>query len=413
MLNGNQRTRRLRAAAIVGACALATTALTGIAHGSAARGGNGNEIVFAADLDLSGPYQGTNLPQADGMRAAVDEINASGGLTVKGKTYQIRFEVEDNEGNPSRSVSIARQILADDALAAIPPDVRYDAIYELWKDDLITIGCCTATQELLIEDRKDNPRLISQIPLLRDYYAGMWTQVPALVPGVERIALMNVDDENGRGEAEGIAAAAEAAGLEVVASEFYPLGTEDFTPFLTALQEEDFDLLVAPINPAEGIPIVIQAAQLGVAPAVLTQGLNPEDLGDLGPLEGITLVMSHFSVTFGDYVFADINDGAQVILESTGGERPIVPEIAVDTYNTTRLIAMGIEEAGTVTNAQKIVKAMKKLVFDGPFGPVTLTKNQAVVGNGMYHVVRDGTVTVYLFESVDSDEPIREESFPI
>src|SRR5205809_7203341 len=83
--------------------------------GSSVRGVTDREIILGTHTDLSGVTASFGVSFVNGMRLAVDQINASGG--IHGRT--IRLIVEDHQYQVPRAVQAANKLLNRDRVLAI------------------------------------------------------------------------------------------------------------------------------------------------------------------------------------------------------------------------------------------------------------------------------------------------------
>src|SRR5437016_14564897 len=81
--------------------ALALTHLPAAAQTKVTNEGiSATEIVIGTHQDLSGPVKGWGVPVSNGMKMAVEEINAAGGIQGR----KIKLIVEDRGYEPKRTV---------------------------------------------------------------------------------------------------------------------------------------------------------------------------------------------------------------------------------------------------------------------------------------------------------------------
>src|ERR1700741_2928899 len=73
------------------------------------------EIVIGTHQDLSGPIKGWGVPVSNGMKMAVEEINAAGG--VQGR--KIRLVVEDSGYDPKKAVLASQKLIERDKIFAM------------------------------------------------------------------------------------------------------------------------------------------------------------------------------------------------------------------------------------------------------------------------------------------------------
>src|SRR3979411_1272294 len=96
--------------------ALALTHLPAAAQTKVTNEGiSATEIVIGTHQDLSGPIKGWGVPVSNGMKMAVEEINAAGGINGR----QLRMILEDNGYDPKRAVLASQQMIERDKLFAM------------------------------------------------------------------------------------------------------------------------------------------------------------------------------------------------------------------------------------------------------------------------------------------------------
>ena len=74
-----------------------------------------SEIVIGTHQDLSGPIKVWGVPVSNGMKMAVEEINAAGG--VQGR--KIRMILEDNGYDPKKGVLASQKMVERDKIFAM------------------------------------------------------------------------------------------------------------------------------------------------------------------------------------------------------------------------------------------------------------------------------------------------------
>src|SRR5258707_9030460 len=88
--------------------ALALTHLPAAAQTKVTNEGiSATEIVIGTHQDLSGPVKGWGVPVSNGMKMAVEEINAAGGINGR----KIKLIVEDNGYDPKRAVLASQKLI--------------------------------------------------------------------------------------------------------------------------------------------------------------------------------------------------------------------------------------------------------------------------------------------------------------
>lgn len=98
------------------ATALAFTAMT--ATGAMAEGLQGvtdDMITLGTYTDLSGPLAVWGVPEANGLRMRVDEINAAGGIHGR----QLEIIIEDTQYQVPRAIQVANKLMRRDQIFAM------------------------------------------------------------------------------------------------------------------------------------------------------------------------------------------------------------------------------------------------------------------------------------------------------
>src|SRR6476646_2665585 len=73
------------------------------------------EIVIGTHQDLSGPVKGWGVPVSNGMKMAVEEINAAGGINGR----KLRLVIEDSGYDPKRAVLATQKMVERDKIFAM------------------------------------------------------------------------------------------------------------------------------------------------------------------------------------------------------------------------------------------------------------------------------------------------------
>ena len=96
--------------------ALALTQLPAAAQTKVTNEGvSANEIVVGTHQDLSGPIKVWGVPVSNGMKMAVEEINAAGGINGR----KIKMILEDNGYDPKKAVLTSQKMVERDKIFAM------------------------------------------------------------------------------------------------------------------------------------------------------------------------------------------------------------------------------------------------------------------------------------------------------
>ncbi len=200
-----------------------------------------------------------------GIQIAADEINASGGLLGR----KIELVVYDDQADPRLAVNFTRRLIELDkvafiiggsysgaSLAASPvaneARVPFIAAYAVHPD--ITRGKPYAFRMGLLGPSQ------GRVGALLAHHLG-----------AKRVAILSIQNDFGRSLEQGFREQAAKLGLEVVFSEVYPPGNQNFSPLLARLKASGAQAVYASGYYAEAANLVRQAKSLGLNIPIIGQ----------------------------------------------------------------------------------------------------------------------------------------------
>jgi branched-chain amino acid transport system substrate-binding protein len=83
--------------------------------------GNAKEIVIGFTGPISGPAAEYGQDVLNGIDMAVKDLNAAGGIKVKGQSHTFRLEKLDDRLDPTQAVNNARRFRSNGAIAVWSP----------------------------------------------------------------------------------------------------------------------------------------------------------------------------------------------------------------------------------------------------------------------------------------------------
>jgi len=248
---------------------------------------------------LTGPAAPGMGPEAtDGVRLAADWVNDKGGITVKGEKYRIEIVAEDNRSTSEGTIAAANKLVYDHKVKFVcGPIIPWLSIAMAPISEEAKVLRClvdgTGTPQEM------NPKLqytfspffeFPQIPPMYDYLTKNH-------PEVKKLAIVDPDEPGGQFFLAATKKEAESRGIEVVHTETYPFGTEDFYPIWTKILARKADA----VEMGVGIPpwyaaIIKQGRELGFTGPIFTSSAIP-DVPVLIALVGKEYANNIFSVT--------------------------------------------------------------------------------------------------------------------
>jgi branched-chain amino acid transport system substrate-binding protein len=177
-----------------------------------------------------------------------------------------------------------------------------------------------------------------------------------------------------------------AKGGQVVQEQWFPLGTKDFGPYLSAFKPAD--AVLAWVAGGDEIAFYQQyrdwKIEMPVMQAVMDTLADPQFM----PLMGDTNV-GVFGMIMGVWtVDTPENKAWAAAYEQEFGEAPSY--WAYDGYITTSVALAALEATGGDTDPDKLASAITNVSVDTPFGNYAFSKDKVVIKN--YYLVRDDKI---------------------
>ena len=363
------------AALLLAGCARGASSSSG--SGSGSGGGSAGPITLGTTLPLTGPLASFGPVMEAGYQKAVDDINASGGVTAGGTKHKLVLKVLDNASDPNNATQQARELIQSDQATALlgsfSPDLNNPVSTVAQQLHIPVIMTVTPIQAW----RLGNPSGWTYAWDVFDYEPSttslFYKTATALVPSNNRKVAIFADTEN-----DGIQwtklwkAEAPQYGYQVAYVASFPPGTSDFSQYVQQAKASGAQVLLAQMLPPDGIALWKQVHAFGWKPALAAcnkcsaSALFPKDLGPL----------AQGTLNFGWWTPDDSYPGAASLVSywepSTGNN--ISLEMKVTAYAITQILAHAITAAGA-TSGQSINTALGKTSMDTPIGHITFTGN--------------------------------------
>ncbi|MGQ0841906.1 ABC transporter substrate-binding protein [Actinokineospora sp.] len=353
--------------------------------GSGGGGGDGATIKIALIPPKSGALAQVGGDAVKGWQLAVEEANAQGGIDG----HKIELIEKETDGQPATTLRVAREAVTKDgakfisAVVTSPENAALNAqlagldalsLISLAKDDALTGKQCAANSFHLV------PTTSMDINALAESIDKM--------PG-DKWAIQAVDFATGHSAAEKFAAAAKQAGKEIVLTQFAPLNTTDFGPYITKIKSSGADALFAVEFGADGVAFVKQATQFKL-PDQLKTVLGLAMINEaLFPALGDAVVGYYNNVGYKVDADNELNQKFTKAYTAKFGTAPYF--VPADSYLAAQTLFAGIRAARSIEPAA-VAKALNDLTFDSIVGRVTLrgADHQLLRDSYLGRVVKNG-----------------------
>jgi branched-chain amino acid transport system substrate-binding protein len=349
--------RHARTLAVVVTLAVAVLAVSALAQGQAKPPVN---VALVAAMSGGSALSGEAIKR--GLTVAIDEINARGGVLGGRK---IELVIRDEEGNPSKGVTAARDVIEREKAVAVfgglhsPVGLAMLPVFHELK--VPYVGTWAAATAITRNDRKPNFMFrVSANDDIVDHFLAKHV-VEKLKKGKPGVILENTPW--GASNQEGLAKWLAKLGAQPVGFEKFNWGDPDMSPQLLRLKNGGADAIVMVANAPEGAQVVKSKAKIGWdAPIVSHWGISGGRFAELtGTLSESVVFVQTYSF-FGKQT--EVGERVIAALKSKyglkGPEDILAPVGTANAYDAMHLVALAIEKAGAADGA-KIRDALENL----------------------------------------------------
>lgn len=339
-----------------------TLAACGGGSGGSASDGSTDPIVIGTSLSLTGPLSSIGTVQRPGYEQLVADVNAAGGVDVGGKMRKIELKVLDNKTDPNLASQQVRELILKDRAAAVlggcTPPINVPAALAAEQARTPMVLTCTPVQAFA-EGNPSGWTYAWNFFFDETQSAEQTIKAVSLTPTNKKIALFTDTEPDGTVERELFKQAAATAGLQVVGDYSFPVGTSDYSSFVSDARDKGADIVIGQMTPPDGIALLKQMKSLGFKPPVAFIAKAAATTAwpkALGPVAEGTLHEAFWSPKDG-------LPGTDHLLDTIGKTIP-EPDIglAVNAYAAGQVLVSALTTAGS-TDAEKLNKALS----DGPF----------------------------------------------
>ncbi len=376
--------------AMVLAAAMMLTAMVGCGNGNTQDGGNANNAGATGDTikigglaPLTGDVSVYGVAVDNGVKMAVEEINADGGVLGK----QIEYIVYDEKGDATEAVNAYNKLVQSDNVVAIVGDVTSKptlAVAQQAAKDKIPLITASGTAENITQAGENIFRACFIDPfqgeLMASYASKKLEKKTAAI-------IYNISDDYSKGLYEAFEAAAGDLGIEVVQVEGYGKGTVDFKAQLTNIKSKNPDVIFLPVYYQDVALIAVQAKELGIEAQFL--GADGWD-GVIGQVDESNMDAVNGAYFCSQYSAQSDDPNLQAFLskykETYGMD---ASQFAVLGYDAMKMLAQAISEADS-TDSAAITSAMAAIDFTGLTGHMTFDENRNPVKSAAITQIDNG-----------------------
>ncbi|MGY3427171.1 branched-chain amino acid transport system substrate-binding protein [Bradyrhizobium sp. F1.13.4] len=343
-----------------------------------------SEIVIGTHQDLSGPIKGWGVPVSNGMKMAVEEINAAGG--VQGR--KIRLVVEDSGYDPKKAVLASQKLIERDKIFAMvgamgSPTVlaAQDILLDAGVLQLFPLTAAEFTFKFDPAKPQERLKFNNLLPYVESTRAALKYMMEW--KNFKKPCIMHQDDEYGKNVLDGFNQQLTAMKVQPASITSYKRGASDFSAQIAKMKSDSCDLVVLGAVLREPIGAMTEAKKLGWDVTFL--GATPTNVMEVPMLgkeavEGL-YAASGFEIPYEDTAKGKVKDwlvNYKKMFNTDANTQAIIG------YNAVTTFAFYANKAGKDLTGQKMLDALESGdkfldIFNSP--PTKFSKTDHLANN--------------------------------
>src|SRR3979409_1961238 len=245
--------------------ALALTCLPAVAQTKVTNEGiSAAEIVIGTHQDLSGPIKVWGVPVSNGMKMAVEEINAAVGINGR----KLRLILEDSGYDPKKAVLASQKMVERDKIFAMvgpmgSPTVlaAQDILFDAGVLQLFPLTAADVTFQCDPAKPQERLKFNNLLPYVESTRAALKYMIEA--KNFKKPCIMHQDDEYGKNVLDGFTQQLDTMKLPAASVTSFKRGASDFSAQVAKMKSDGCDIVVlCTVTPAT-IGAMREAKKLG------------------------------------------------------------------------------------------------------------------------------------------------------
>jgi len=317
------------------------------------------EIVIGTHQDLSGPIKVWGVPVSNGMKMAVEEINAAGGINGR----KLRMILEDNGYDPKRAVLASQKMVEKDKIFAMigpmgSPTVlaAQDILFDAGVLQLFPLTAAEFTYKFDPSKPQERLKFNNLLPYVESTRAALKYMMEA--KNFKKPCLMHQDDEYGKNVLDGFTQQLDAMKVPAASVTTYKRGASDFSAQVAKMKSDGCDLVVLGTVIRETIGAMSEARKLGWDVTFL--GATPTNVLEVPALgkeavEGLYAAAA-FEIPYEDTAKGKVKDWLTNYKKMFGSDANTQ---AIIGYNAVVTFAHYVNKAGKDLTGQKVLDSLE------------------------------------------------------
>jgi branched-chain amino acid transport system substrate-binding protein len=346
-------------------------------------------IKFGFSAPLTSPIAFAAVRARNGTEYAAEQLNAKGGLM--GRRVEVLYG--DTRLDPNEAINIARRYTLQENVRAYFGDFTSSGTLAII-DMIARANIPQITYTNAIKITRSGYKHVINLKPNSDHLTAAALDYAVRVRGYKRMAIMELDDEYGKGNIDAIERYIKRyGGAEIVGRESYRLDAKEFRPLLSKLAGLKPDAIILTGSLADTALIVKQYGELGLKIALVGGGGHSSrafrNIAGAAS-DGMIVAPAYWPDYFKNKEAADFEVAYNARYGALAGD-----EWSTFAYDAVMIVAAAMEKAGTVDGARAVPEMFKLGAIRGASGTYTITPNgeiDTVVFVGYW--TSDGTVKI-------------------
>jgi ABC-type branched-subunit amino acid transport system substrate-binding protein len=317
------------------------------------------EIVIGTHQDLSGPIKFWGVPVSNGMKMAVEEINAAGGINGR----KLKMVLEDNGYDPKKAVLASQKMVERDKVFAMiggmgsaPTLAAQDILFDAGVLQLFPLTAAEFTFKFDPAKPQERLKFNNLLPYVESTRAALKYMMEW--KGFKKPCVMHQDDEYGKNVLDGFTQQLEALKVQPASITSYKRGVSDFSAQIAKMKSDGCDLVVLGTIIRETIGAMGEAKKLGWDVTFL--GATPTNVLEVPALgketvEGLYAAAA-FEIPYEDTAKGKVKDWLANYKKMFGTDANTQ---AIIGYNAITTFAFYAEKAGKDLTGQKMLASLE------------------------------------------------------
>jgi branched-chain amino acid transport system substrate-binding protein len=317
------------------------------------------ELVIGTHQDLSGPIKVWGVPVSNGMKMAVEEINAAGGINGR----KLRMILEDNGYDPKKAVLATQKMIEHDKVFAMVGPMgsatvlaAQEILFDAGVLQLFPLTAAEFTFKFDPSKPQERLKFNNLLPYVESTRAALKYMMET--KNFKKPCLMHQDDEFGRSVLQGFNEQLAAMKVTPASITSYKRGASDFSAQIAKMKSDGCDMVMLGTVIRETIGAMSEARKLGWDVTFL--GATPTNVLEVPTLGKDTVeglyAASGFEIPYEDTARGKVKDWLANYKKEFGIDANTQ---AIIGYNAIMTFAYYANKAGKDLTGQKMLDALE------------------------------------------------------